>query len=123
MRLPVGLASPSALTVYGAALDMRDVLFVARQPVRPVPDLVDSLTVAHAHGAMLPCSSASPHSEATSSAPARAPTCRSPLTASPSTCSPILEILPLQRLARRLALDRGIDPDRPRGLSKVTQTL
>jgi glucosamine--fructose-6-phosphate aminotransferase (isomerizing) len=36
---------------------------------------------------------------------------------------PILEILPLQRLAWRLALDRGIDPDRPRGLSKVTQTL
>ena len=35
---------------------------------------------------------------------------------------PILEILPLQRLAWRLALDRGIDPDRPRGLSKVTQT-
>jgi glucosamine--fructose-6-phosphate aminotransferase (isomerizing) len=36
---------------------------------------------------------------------------------------PILEILPLQRLAWRLALDRGVDPDRPRGLSKVTQTL
>jgi len=36
---------------------------------------------------------------------------------------PILEILPLQRLAWRLALDRGFDPDRPRGLSKVTQTL
>ncbi len=35
---------------------------------------------------------------------------------------PILEILPLQRLAWRLALDRGIDPDRPRGLAKVTQT-
>jgi glucosamine--fructose-6-phosphate aminotransferase (isomerizing) len=35
---------------------------------------------------------------------------------------PILEIMPLQRLAWRLALDRGIDPDRPRGLSKVTQT-
>ena len=35
---------------------------------------------------------------------------------------PILEILPLQRLAWRLALDRGIDPDRPRGLSKVTET-
>jgi glucosamine--fructose-6-phosphate aminotransferase (isomerizing) len=30
--------------------------------------------------------------------------------------------LPRQRLAWRLALDRGIDPDRPRGLSKVTQT-
>jgi glucosamine--fructose-6-phosphate aminotransferase (isomerizing) len=35
---------------------------------------------------------------------------------------PVLEILPLQRLARRLALDRGIDPDRPRGLAKVTRT-
>jgi glutamine---fructose-6-phosphate transaminase (isomerizing) len=36
---------------------------------------------------------------------------------------PILEILPLQRLAWRLALDRGVDPDRPRGLSKITRTL
>jgi glucosamine--fructose-6-phosphate aminotransferase (isomerizing) len=41
----------------------------------------------------------------------------------PEHLLPILEILPLQRLAWRLALDRGIDPDRPRGLSKVTQTL
>ena len=29
MQLPVGLASPSTLTVYGAAPDMREVLFVA----------------------------------------------------------------------------------------------
>jgi len=35
---------------------------------------------------------------------------------------PVLEILPLQQLAWRLALDRGGDPDRPRGLSKVTRT-
>ncbi|HTU31105.1 MAG TPA: SIS domain-containing protein [Solirubrobacteraceae bacterium] len=35
---------------------------------------------------------------------------------------PILEILPLQRLALTLALRRGVDPDRPRGLSKVTET-
>jgi glucosamine--fructose-6-phosphate aminotransferase (isomerizing) len=35
---------------------------------------------------------------------------------------PLLEILPLQQLAWRLALDRGGDPDRPRGLSKVTKT-
>jgi glucosamine--fructose-6-phosphate aminotransferase (isomerizing) len=35
---------------------------------------------------------------------------------------PILEILPLQQLAWRLALDRGGNPDRPRGLSKVTET-
>jgi glucosamine--fructose-6-phosphate aminotransferase (isomerizing) len=36
--------------------------------------------------------------------------------------APILEILPLQQLAWRLALDRGADPDQPRGLSKVTET-
>jgi glucosamine--fructose-6-phosphate aminotransferase (isomerizing) len=41
----------------------------------------------------------------------------------PEQLLPVLEILPLQRLAWRLALDRGVDPDRPRGLSKVTQTL
>jgi glucosamine--fructose-6-phosphate aminotransferase (isomerizing) len=35
---------------------------------------------------------------------------------------PIVEILPLQQLAWRMALDRGLDPDRPRGLSKVTET-
>jgi glutamine---fructose-6-phosphate transaminase (isomerizing) len=35
---------------------------------------------------------------------------------------PILEIMPLQQLAWRLAMDKGGDPDRPRGLSKVTMT-
>ena len=40
----------------------------------------------------------------------------------PEHLLPIIEILPLQRLAWHLALERGVDPDRPRGLSKVTQT-
>lgn len=35
---------------------------------------------------------------------------------------PLLEILPLQRVALELALRRGLDPDRPRGLRKVTLT-
>jgi glucosamine--fructose-6-phosphate aminotransferase (isomerizing) len=38
------------------------------------------------------------------------------------TLAPILEIMPLQELAWRLAIDRGGDPDQPRGLTKVTQT-
>ncbi|HEX6359460.1 SIS domain-containing protein [Actinophytocola sp.] len=37
--------------------------------------------------------------------------------------APILEILPLQRLALALSLARGGDPDNPRGLNKVTRTL
>ena len=40
----------------------------------------------------------------------------------PEELNPVLEILPLQQLAWRLAIDRGTDPDRPRGLSKVTRT-
>jgi glucosamine--fructose-6-phosphate aminotransferase (isomerizing) len=35
----------------------------------------------------------------------------------------LLDILPLQRLALSLARERGEDPDRPRGLRKVTATL
>jgi glucosamine--fructose-6-phosphate aminotransferase (isomerizing) len=37
--------------------------------------------------------------------------------------SPILEILPLQRLAYEIAIARGVDPDAPRALAKVTKTL
>ena len=36
--------------------------------------------------------------------------------------APLIEILPLQQLALELALARGGDPDRPRGLKKVTET-
>ena len=36
--------------------------------------------------------------------------------------APLLDIVPLQRLALALALGRGEDPDAPRGLSKVTIT-
>ncbi len=41
----------------------------------------------------------------------------------PEELSPILEILPFQQLAMHLAVARGEDPDAPRGLSKVTETL
>jgi glucosamine--fructose-6-phosphate aminotransferase (isomerizing) len=37
--------------------------------------------------------------------------------------APLLDILPLQRLALSLALARGEDPDSPRGLKKITTTL
>jgi glucosamine--fructose-6-phosphate aminotransferase (isomerizing) len=37
--------------------------------------------------------------------------------------SPLLEILPFQMLAKHLAVARGVDPDAPRGLRKVTETL
>ncbi|HJQ45255.1 MAG TPA: SIS domain-containing protein [Amycolatopsis sp.] len=36
--------------------------------------------------------------------------------------APVLEVIPVQRIALDLALARGGDPDRPRGLHKVTKT-
>jgi glucosamine--fructose-6-phosphate aminotransferase (isomerizing) len=40
----------------------------------------------------------------------------------PEDLSPILYALPAQILAHDLALPEGLDPDAPRGLSKVTET-
>lgn len=37
--------------------------------------------------------------------------------------APLVQIPPLQEVARRLAVLRGNDPDRPRGLRKVTETV
>lgn len=36
--------------------------------------------------------------------------------------APLVDVIPLQQLALRSAVARGADPDRPRGLSKVTET-
>jgi glucosamine--fructose-6-phosphate aminotransferase (isomerizing) len=40
----------------------------------------------------------------------------------PDALSPLVNIIPGQFLALHLALARGLDPDRPRGLSKITRT-
>jgi glucosamine--fructose-6-phosphate aminotransferase (isomerizing) len=40
----------------------------------------------------------------------------------PEWLSPIVAVIPGQRLAAALARARGIDPDAPRGLSKITET-
>ncbi len=41
----------------------------------------------------------------------------------PEALSPLLEIIPFQQLSLHLALARGGNPDAPRGLRKVTETL
>jgi glucosamine--fructose-6-phosphate aminotransferase (isomerizing) len=48
---------------------------------------------------------------------------RLPVPAIDERYAPLLDILPLQKLALALALARGEDPDAPRGLKKVTTTL
>lgn len=41
----------------------------------------------------------------------------------PEDLAPILQIIPMQQLAYAMAIARGYDPDAPRGLRKVTETL
>lgn len=41
----------------------------------------------------------------------------------PEALSPVIEIMPLQQLAHAMSVARGFDPDAPRGLRKVTETL
>ncbi|MFE4951042.1 SIS domain-containing protein [Leifsonia sp. NPDC056665] len=47
---------------------------------------------------------------------------RFPLSTTDVAFAPLVEIIPLQRMALELALRRGLDPDSPAGLSKVTKT-
>lgn len=47
---------------------------------------------------------------------------RIPVAESAEEVAPVLEVLPVQRLALGLSLARGGDPDSPRGLNKVTKT-
>jgi len=41
----------------------------------------------------------------------------------PEWLSPLVAVIPGQILAWQIALSRGLDPDKPKGLSKVTETL
>lgn len=50
--LPVGLASPSTLTVFGSKPDLSEVLWIAVSQSGGSPDLVDSTTVARRGGAI-----------------------------------------------------------------------
>jgi len=40
----------------------------------------------------------------------------------PEDLAPVVQIVPLQRLALEMAVARGLDPDAPRGLRKITET-
>ncbi len=51
-QLPVGLVSPSTMTAYGARPDLRDVLMIGISQSGASPDLIQSLQVARAQGAL-----------------------------------------------------------------------
>jgi glutamine---fructose-6-phosphate transaminase (isomerizing) len=63
LGLPAGLVSPSAMTVYGARPDLRDVLFLAISQSGASPDLIDSLAAARRCGALTVAVTNDPASE------------------------------------------------------------
>jgi glucosamine--fructose-6-phosphate aminotransferase (isomerizing) len=71
-----------------------------------------------------PAAGSEPHTATgASSSPASGPPRRLLLPRGvPEPVSPLVAIVPGQLLACHLSLARGLDPDRPRGLSKVTRT-
>jgi glucosamine--fructose-6-phosphate aminotransferase (isomerizing) len=60
--IPVGLASPSTLTVFGARPDLRDVLWIAVSQSGGSPDLVESTITARECGALTLAVTNVPHS-------------------------------------------------------------
>ena len=74
----------------------------------------DVLDAVHARGADI-CAIGSAGHKVTATRHIDVPLCTEEL-------APVLEILPVQQLALGLALARGVDPDSPRGLHKVTRT-
>ncbi|MFL6164487.1 MAG: SIS domain-containing protein [Jatrophihabitantaceae bacterium] len=63
LGLPAGLVSPSAMTVYGARPDLREVLFLAVSQSGSSPDLIDSLAAARGCGALTVAVTNDPASE------------------------------------------------------------
>jgi glutamine---fructose-6-phosphate transaminase (isomerizing) len=62
-QLPAGLVSPSTMTAYGAKPDLRDVLMFAISQSGGSPDLIASLQVARAQGALTVAVTNNPDSE------------------------------------------------------------
>jgi glucosamine--fructose-6-phosphate aminotransferase (isomerizing) len=62
-QLPAGLVSPSTMTAYGARPDLRDVVMFAISQSGGSPDLIQSLEVARAQGALTVAMTNNPHSE------------------------------------------------------------
>lgn len=97
-----------------AAVDADTAVFALCSEGRGSEAMIEALEAVHANGADI-CAIGSACDRVPASHRIEVPAC-------PEELAPVLEILPVQRLALGLALARGEDPDSPRGLNKVTRT-
>lgn len=97
-----------------AAVDAETAVFALCSEGRGSEAMVEVLDAVHGNGADV-CAIGSAAARVPASHRIEVPPC-------PEELAPVLEVLPVQRLALGLALARGEDPDSPRGLHKVTRT-
>ncbi|HJQ00407.1 MAG TPA: SIS domain-containing protein [Jatrophihabitans sp.] len=110
LRLPAGLVSPSAMTVYGARPELRDVLFLAISQSGGSPDLLESLVAARDCGALTVAVTNNPASELARAAEYQLDLHAGPERAVAATKSYTAELLALYLLLAPLA---GAGLDRP----------
>lgn len=108
LGLPVGLVSPSTLTVYGARPQLSDVLFLTISQSGGSPDLVDSTAVARRCGALTAALTNDPASELAGAAEHLVDLRAGPERAVAATKSYTAELLALYLLLAPLA-DPGLD--------------
>jgi fructoselysine-6-P-deglycase FrlB-like protein len=105
VRRPVALAAPSLSTLYGAEVDCTGWLAIALSQSGETPEIVDVFARMRAAGA-----------RGIAAAELPIPT------GIPEALAPIVAVARAQQLSAEVALARGLDPDAPPGLTKVTPT-
>ena len=108
---PVGLASPSTMTAYGAKPDLRDVLFVGVSQSGGSPDLVGSLRTARECGALTLAVTNAPESPLASEAQLHIDVLAGPEKAVAATKSYTAELLALYLLVDALRGGDGSSAD------------
>jgi glucosamine--fructose-6-phosphate aminotransferase (isomerizing) len=122
-------------TAFEAALKIKELTGIAAEPYSP-PDLMHGPVAVLGPGhPLLAFAAAGPAAEGVAEAVAEArrrgaeaivaapdPAARLPLVPMPEWLSPLGAVIPAQLLAAELAERRGVEVDRPFGLSKVTRT-
>jgi glutamine---fructose-6-phosphate transaminase (isomerizing) len=108
-ELPAGLVSPSTMTAYGAKPDLRGVLFFAISQSGGSPDLIQSLEVARAQGALTVAVTNNPDSELAELAEVHVDVRAGPEVAVAATKSYTAQLLALYLLLDRVRGGSGTD--------------
>ncbi len=119
LQLPSGLVSPSALTLYGAEPDLRDVLVIAVSQSGTSPDLLQTVAVARRRGALTLALTNNPQSDLARAAELSLDIAAGPEQAVAATKSYTAQLLTLFLLLDRVARGDGAAAERLPDLAEI----